>query len=144
MSGITVSKEHGVNPSLLVCPFCREEEYGLAICGRLPGDKEAPKRMRGDEPCDKCKELMEKGIYLIVHTDAFLDVTDDRKLSADEVFWGESRTGHTIVITEDCVRRIGKHFKMGDERIDLAIKMRLLVIPESLASQMLSDSKVAE
>ena len=89
---------------------------------------------------------MSVSIIAAVGTNGVIGINNDLpwRLSADLRRFKQLTTGHTIVITEDCVRRIGKHFKMGDERIDLAIKKRVLVIPESLASQMLSDSKVAE
>ena len=42
---ITISKKHGVNPSILHCECCGKE-YGLALLGKLKGDAEAPKDIR--------------------------------------------------------------------------------------------------
>lgn len=51
--GITLSKEHGLNPSVMVCPICGKES-DIAILGHIKGDKEAPRYIQGDI-CDKCK-----------------------------------------------------------------------------------------
>lgn len=51
---IILSKKHGVNPSLLVCPICGKD-VGIALLGRLKDDKEAPRKIEG-ELCDDCKK----------------------------------------------------------------------------------------
>lgn len=67
--GITLSKNHGVNPSLEICFWCGESK-GVILCGKLKGDAEAPKQMVTSlEPCDKCKERFKKGVHLIEVTD---------------------------------------------------------------------------
>ena len=50
---ITLSKKHGVNPSLICCPVCGKE-YAITLFGRIKGDAEAPKSVQGDL-CDECK-----------------------------------------------------------------------------------------
>lgn len=45
-------KKHGVNPSITICPICGKET-GIALLGKLKGDKKAPMRMLSD-PCDDC------------------------------------------------------------------------------------------
>jgi len=73
MSSITLSSKYGVNPSLMQCFFCGEAS-GVALCGRLPGDAEAPHMMCLDhEPCSECKKHMEMGIILVSVQDADLD-----------------------------------------------------------------------
>ena len=58
--GIAVSPKHGVNPSICHCIVCGKE-YGLALFGRLKGDKEAPKDIYED-----CKGVIDKeGIMII-------------------------------------------------------------------------------
>jgi len=64
--GITLSEKHGVNPSLLSCPLCGQDT-GVALCGRMRGDEEAPRHMRDQEPCTECKEHMDMGFLLIEH-----------------------------------------------------------------------------
>lgn len=39
---IKLSPKHGVNPSILHC-ICCGKDYGIAMLGKLKGDKEAPK-----------------------------------------------------------------------------------------------------
>lgn len=51
--GIRVSEKHRVNPSITICPICGKET-GIALLGKLKGDKEAPMRMLSD-PCDVFK-----------------------------------------------------------------------------------------
>lgn len=64
--GITVSKEHGVNPCIPVCFWCGEEKNEVALLGKLPGDVAAPmKAVLNFEPCPSCKEFMDQGITLI-------------------------------------------------------------------------------
>lgn len=38
---IKLSPKHGVNPSILHC-ICCGKDYGIAMLGKLKGDKEAP------------------------------------------------------------------------------------------------------
>lgn len=52
---ITLSSKYGVNPSLLKCPICGKD-MGIALLGRLKGDKEAPREMNSNELCDNCKK----------------------------------------------------------------------------------------
>ena len=59
---IKVSPQHGLNPALDLCPWCGEAR-GVALLGRLPDDKEAPRSLcTSMEPCDKCRAEMDKGI----------------------------------------------------------------------------------
>ena len=50
---VTLSKKHGLNPSMIICPICGKEE-SVAILGYIKGDKEAPRYIQGDI-CDECK-----------------------------------------------------------------------------------------
>ena len=62
---IKLSKKHGLNPSLMLCFWCGEA-HGVAICGRLKGDAEAPRQMVVDyEPCESCKQKFDTGVALI-------------------------------------------------------------------------------
>ena len=64
--GITLSKEHGVNPCIPVCFWCGEDRNEIVLLGKLPGDAEAPMKAILDfEPCEKCKSFMDQGITLI-------------------------------------------------------------------------------
>lgn len=50
---VTLSKKHGLNPSMVICPICGKEE-SVAILGYIKDDKEAPRYIQGDI-CDECK-----------------------------------------------------------------------------------------
>lgn len=62
--GIEVSPKHGVNPSICHCIVCGKE-YGLALFGRLKGDKEAPKDIY-EGLCEDCKGVIDKGGIMII------------------------------------------------------------------------------
>lgn len=38
--GVTLSKKHGLNPSMAMCPICGKAE-GIALSGHIKGDEEA-------------------------------------------------------------------------------------------------------
>lgn len=72
--GIRVSEKYGLNPTMGICFFCGKETGEIALMGRMTNGKrgrackeiEAPKySVLSYEPCDKCKEIMDKGITLI-------------------------------------------------------------------------------
>lgn len=63
--GITLSEKHGINPSLMLCPYCGKET-GIALFGKLKGDEEAPKNIIGNDLCGECKEKVENGFVLII------------------------------------------------------------------------------
>lgn len=70
--GITLSEKHGVNPSLILCPYCGKET-GIALFGKLEGDKEAPRNVVGDDLCDECKKKVEDGLVLIIEAEQTSD-----------------------------------------------------------------------
>lgn len=62
---IRISEKHGLNPSMDICFFCGEAK-GIALFGKMKGDKEAPRNvLLNYEPCDKCKDAMSKGTTII-------------------------------------------------------------------------------
>lgn len=65
--GITLSKKHGLNPSVMVCPICGKEE-SIAILGHIKGDKEAPRYIQGDI-CDECKAKVNDNRCFVVSVD---------------------------------------------------------------------------
>ncbi len=92
---VTISKKHGVNPSIAVCFLCGEDKNEIVLLGRLKGNAEAPCRaVFNQEPCDKCKEYMKQGVILI----SVKDNDPDQK--------NPYRTGGWIVVTEDCIKKV--------------------------------------
>lgn len=62
---IVLSPQHGVNPSLMQCYLCLKD-MGVALCGKLPGDAEAPRHVTQQGwVCDECESFMKQGIILI-------------------------------------------------------------------------------
>ena len=51
--GVTLSKKHGLNPSMVVCPICGKAER-VALLGHIKGDEEAPRYIQRDI-CDEYK-----------------------------------------------------------------------------------------
>lgn len=58
----------------MICLVCGKEE-GIALFGRLPGDKAAPKNTPSAAPCPDCQKTLEgykeKGIVMIIIDDSF-------------------------------------------------------------------------
>lgn len=78
--GILLSPNHGLNPTLDMCFWCGQPK-GIALCGRLPGDKEAPMNLVTSlEPCDKCAERFKEGVLLIEVSD------DSERFHGNEAF----------------------------------------------------------
>lgn len=61
---IILSKEHGVNPSITVCPVCGKET-GLALFGKLKDDAKAPMYVQG-APCDECQKKFDEGYVAVI------------------------------------------------------------------------------
>lgn len=92
MSGITLSKKHGVNPSVELCLYCKKPK-GLILFGRLKGDEEAPRDViLNDEPCDECKERFAQGVTIF----EFNEIE-------------KKPTGNYIVVKDDFIRKIVKN-----------------------------------
>ena len=63
---VRLSDKHGVNPTMGVCYWCGEPDGTIALLGRLPNDAEAERyTCLSYEPCDTCKEWMERGVVVI-------------------------------------------------------------------------------
>lgn len=95
------SKKHGVNPTIPVCFFCGNEKNEVALLGELPDDIEAPKYTVLDyEPCDACKEQMDKGVAVVeVTTDPF---KDGRPPIQDNLY----PTGRWAVLTKESAKKM--------------------------------------
>lgn len=99
---IRLSKEHGLNPSLLVCPLCYKETNSLALLGKMKAteldkDPEAPRYILDAEPCDRCKGLMKQGVFF---------------MEAKSVNGAPVRTGRFIVLKDSAVCDIIQDQKM--------------------------------
>lgn len=61
---IVLSPKHGVNPSVLHC-ICCGKDYGIALLGKIKGDKEAPRDIY-QGLCNDCKGVIDKGGAMII------------------------------------------------------------------------------
>lgn len=63
-NSITLSPKHGVNPSVLHC-ICCGKDYGVAMLGKLKGDKEAPRDLY-QGLCNDCEGVVKQGGAMII------------------------------------------------------------------------------
>ncbi len=102
---IKLSPKYGANPALTTCFWCGKET-GVALLGRITkgekgGDYKAPKYVFGGyEPCDECKENMEKGAT-IMEADREPAFTGQPEMQT-----GVYPTGKWIVLTREAAKRI--------------------------------------
>ena len=61
---IILSKEHGVNPSIALCPVCGKE-IGVALLGKLKDDAKAPPYVIGN-PCNDCQKKFDEGYIAVI------------------------------------------------------------------------------
>lgn len=62
---ILLSEKYGVNPSMNTCFYCGETT-GIALMGKLPGDKEAPRYCCSSvTPCEKCAEKYKDYVLIV-------------------------------------------------------------------------------
>ena len=92
---ITLSPKHGLNPSVTHCECCGKE-IGVALFGRLRGDKEAPRDVAMGY-CDDCQKVIDQQGLMII-----------------EVYNGASgsnpeRTGRIVGITKNAKERMFKN-----------------------------------
>jgi len=96
-----------------VCFVCGEPK-GVLLDRRLK--KSLPRKaVYNDEPCDKCKEIMKKGVIFI----GVRDGEQDRK--------NPYRTGHFIGIKEEAIRKMIK-----EPLLSKILKKRLCYVEKSV------------
>lgn len=88
---ITLSPKHGVNPSVLHC-ICCGKDYGVAMLGKLKGDKEAPRDMY-QGLCNDCEGVINQGGCM------FIEVRDSEKGN------NPYRTGRVIGVSRNFKER---------------------------------------
>ena len=84
---LRLSKEHGLNPSLLVCHICGKD-IGVALLG-ANCCKKAPYRITSMDLCDDCKQKVKEGNTFI--------------LSAKQIPDGIKPTGAYMIVPNDCL-----------------------------------------
>ncbi len=127
---IRLSKKFGVNPSLNLCWWCGKDKNEIILAGVF-GGKEAPhKAIWNYDPCDACKEAMEKGIVVVEACDREIE-----GVAVAELQQGVWATGSWSVITEDAVRRI---FKPGS-LLEQVLEKRKTFMDQETYQQLFED-----
>lgn len=98
MSGITLDKKYGVNPSVEICHVCGKE-MGVVMFGASYKDEngkpaEAPHKVCMGGICDDCKNVIDNGGIF------FIEVRDGE--SGNSPY----RTGRIIAVKESAVKGI--------------------------------------
>lgn len=90
-NSITLSPKYGANPSVLRC-ICCGKDYGVAMLGKLKGDKEAPREIF-QGLCNDCEEVVKQGGAMII------EVVDG------ETGNNPCRTGRLVGVSKDFKER---------------------------------------
>lgn len=109
---ITLSKEHGVNPSLIHCPICGKDT-GIAMFGKLKGDVKAPTHVMGDEPCDECKDKFNNGKIAILE----------------------------VVFTDNVPRPTGRYIFVDEKAINIKIPNKIAIMKKEKFTKMFDKIK---
>jgi hypothetical protein len=137
--GITLSKEHGVNPCIPVCFWCGEDKNEVALLGKLPGDKAAPMKAVLDfEPCEKCKAFMDQGITLIGVS------TKQPETGVPSIGEGLYPTGAWSVIKEEsefCQQLLNAE---SEERKEAILKSRKCLIDDEVLRSIIAGANMEE
>lgn len=135
---VSLSKHHGLNPSVDLCFFCNEPK-GVALVGAMSkrkreamfgpelakeaeyndvdNDAAAPRAVvYGMEPCSKCRSLMEKGVILIS--------VDEEKSKEDTS--NPYRTGCWACVSEEFIRAV----VTPPELMKRLLKQRVAFVPD--------------
>lgn len=101
MSGVTLSKKYGVNPSVETCTICGKE-MGVVLFGTSYKENgkiaEAPDKVCLGSICDDCKKVIKDGGIF------FIEVRDGE--SGNNPY----RTGRIIAVKESAIKNILKGY----------------------------------
>ena len=143
MSSIKLSPAHGVNPAIPVCFWCGQDKNEVALLGKIDKeDSAAPYRIVMDyEPCEKCKELFNKGIHVIgvseqPLTDGMFPIIQDDTVTLYP-------TGSMFVATENWAERFLTANGQPDMIADV-LEKKVLVMPDAIVSEIVKESKAQE
>lgn len=66
--GITLSKKHGLNPSMIKCFICGKH-HSIALFGMLKKDAQAPREIVNGSICDNCQKIIDDGNVFIIEVE---------------------------------------------------------------------------
>lgn len=93
MSGIQLSKKHGVNASIDHCGICGKE-IGLILFGKLPKDEKAPMNVSSGNLCEDCLKVVQQDGCVII------EVRDEEPTN------NPYRTGRLVGITKEAKEQL--------------------------------------
>lgn len=64
-NSIPLHSKYGVNPTIPICVYCGEKKNQVVLLGNNYKDKAPSSMIVDNEPCDKCKEQMAKGLTIV-------------------------------------------------------------------------------
>lgn len=119
---LRLSKKHGLNPSIGVCPICLKDNQEILLLGKLPGDAEAPMRVPSNI-CNECKSKIEEGFYpLVVIKDIPERMVKNGLISMEDA----KREGHILFVKKESMSNVPDSL--------------FSYIPESLYRQMVNNT----
>ena len=138
---IKVSPKHGLNPTIPQCFWCGKDKNEIALFGKMDRqDSPAPRHVILDyEPCDKCKELFDKGIQvigvieepIIKNMFPICERPDGTKLYP---------TGTMFVSSEDWIHRLLSEPE-EQELLDSVLKQRKMLMPNEICEAYVEQAK---
>jgi len=138
---LTLSKEHGVNPTIATCWWCGEGKNEIILTGAA-GVKMA--KQMGDpsgrmpmntvfdmDPCDNCQGYQKLGIMFVA-----IENEDVEKFASAQKLHGHfipRRTGPMCVITEEAAQRLPIE---PPELLEGIIQKRCCMLPQEVYAAM--------
>lgn len=140
---IKLSPKHGLNPTIPICFWCGKDKNEVALMGKInKKDSEAPRRLIINyDPCDKCKELFDKGIHVIGVTEepivkGMFPIINDGKVTLYP-------TGSMFVATKEWAEDFLKANNQ-EGMIEEVLKKKTLIMPDAFVTEVVKESKVQE
>ena len=115
--------EHGVNPTISMCFYCKGEKGEIVLMGRAYRGK-APMQMVMDyDPCEKCREQFDRGIL-------FIEVNRSPNQEGQPPLYenGPYPTRNYWVLTAEAARRLVGDSDTGDK---IMHERKALIDPET-------------
>lgn len=149
MSGLKVSEEHGLNPTIPVCFWCGKDKGEVVLLGKLKGDREAPMKSILDiQPCPECRkkwdEAIDKGgVLMFEYTEQpyeyYKDLGEDRVRSlinlhreagiANDHYPNAVFTGRMLAVKEEA---FDKMFDLDEEELKRAHRLHKMFIDKKV------------
>lgn len=124
-----ISKEHGLNPSIVTCFWCGESRGDIVLFGAsYPKGERAPMNViTGYDPCDKCAEGFAIGVLL-------MEAQNSPIADRPPMQHGVWPTGRYAVVKEEAI-----HHVFSPDAAKNILKHRRAFVDTSTYEQLLGD-----